>query len=219
MKKIGIIFFMLALLVNACKKDSPEDQIIFQDSFVSNKGWTIGGDNYSSFSISNGQYQMMLDTSGAIMFSFAPYGFNPYSGEINYPYSLKVVCSMALKDESKVGSAGFVFNFIDGDNFSYAIIYSMGLFSLIQKIDGIFYKLGSGETSAILVGSSVANSLELIQKASTLEFKVNGQTVGTFQKDKANTDVRVGLMIMTHSDNFYTGFTASFKDFVLTKLQ
>lgn len=196
MKKIGILFIALAFLSIACKKNSPENQIIFQDDFSTNKGWTVGNIQSLIYAYNNSKYQITVDTPGIMCWSFAPYGFTPYSGEINYTYSLKVDFTITLDDNSKLGLAGLLFNYIDNQNFSFVFISDNGFYEILQKLNGTPYTIVPATSSkAINLEKGSVNTLELIQNAKTLELNINNQSIGTFQIGKVNSDIRVGLMV------------------------
>lgn len=222
MKKIGILFLLLVFLAVACKKNTPENEVIFQDDYSTNKGWTTGSTptNSCSFAYNNGKYQITLDTSGVMCWAYVPYGYTPYSGEINYTYSLKVDCSINLDDNSKIGYAGFIFNYIDNDNFSVTLISNSGTFEIGQRIGGNSYQIVYPTTSsAINMGSGSINTLEITQNKTTLELNINDKPIGTYQMGKVNSDIRIGLLVSSSEGTDFSKVVASFDNFVLTKIQ
>lgn len=214
MKVRALQIVFIVCLAAACNKKN-ENRIVFQDGFSSNQGWPVGNEEGYSYGFNNGKYEMKIDTVEWYSWVHAP-----YSGAINFNYSIKVDCALNLKDNSKVAAAGFIFNHIDNNNFAVAIITNNGFCTIFQIKNGTFNSIKNWtNTSAITITAGSINKLEIIQRASTVDFLINNQSVGSFPMNRINAAVKVGFWAQTQKEANFSPVVASFDNFIVSAIQ
>jgi hypothetical protein len=212
MKKLIPIILITLMTIASCKKDE-EENIVYQTNFSENDGWYIGESEDFTHRIYQNKYEIGVNSPNYYVYSIAPYS------DITFDYSISVDCSLTLDDSTKLGALGLTYNYFDKDYYTFFIIYNDGYFQVTKK-EGHNYTtlIQSNVNNGILNNSGQTNRLEVIQRSTSAEFKVNDIVVGTLSYERDYPKVKAGLAALAVADPYFTNVKAMFDNFVIKKL-
>jgi len=217
-KGFYLILFIIIAIVSCKKKDSestPTLNIIYQDDLTTDKQtWLTDSSSTHLRKFYQGHYLLREDTIGQFVYSLAPYG------TLNFAYSVQVDAIIQLDNPYKIGEIGFVFNFIDDNNFHLLEIYSNGTYRIYVRNNGNYSSIVTTTfCSTIKTGSGVKNTIKIIQNKTTMELQINNISINTFSIPISNVNTRIGLTTGTGvSLNNFTPVTGLFNNFILIKI-
>ena len=215
--KSFLLLFILLLLVWSCKKkhDDPQpeklDELVYQTTFDDMTWSTRTGKHYTS-AYNSSQLALSVDTINWYGIEISP------SQELTYNYSVQVDVTILLDDPNKVGYGGFVYNYIDANNYCIFYVGTNGIF-YAYKIEGGEYHILVYNTFSkdLLKGSSQKNKIELRQYDNSQVVILNGVTQASLPSQRPAGYLRVGLAVSS-SSNYYTPTTALFDNFTIKKI-
>ncbi len=204
---------LLIYLMLSCKKDE-HTNLIYQTNFdTDDNTWGETCDTQYCFKYDQGKYDVDVYIPNVSVWAYAPCGI------LNTTYSLSVDCTIQLTDVTKFGGAGFVYNWIDDTNYKVFLISSNGEFEILEKNGSNLNTMNSWAAStAIKTGNGVVNTLNLKQSASSIEFLVNGISLGVFQYSQS-FNFKVALTVSSGATSSeFTPIATSFDNLVIEKL-
>lgn len=201
---------LIFILFDACHKEKP-NPTIYQTNFDSGTGWSNVTSGPPTLIFVRDHYEISVGIAGEDVWAYAPCGL------ISTNYSMSADFSIRLSDNTKSGYVGFVFNYFDGDNYELFRISNGGYFDVLKKSLGAEVILNSWTASSVIIqGVDMTNRLEIDQLDNSVDFKINGQSLGSFPYVRA-LSFRVGLLAATGTGTDFTSVTGSFDNLIIKK--
>lgn len=212
MKNLLTLLLLTLTVLSSCKKDE-DDYIIKKESFDEPGLWYNDNNEEYSCIVNKGKLEMTVNVP-----DFCAYWLDLYT-EITYDYSVSADCSLILEDKTMDGILGIEYNHFDKVFYSVFIITKNGVFSVV-KYEGAKQTtlLSSAIDKSILGPSGEINHLEVLQRSSSTEFKVNHITVGTISYGRTYPKVKAGLLINSFEEPYFTKTKAEYDNFTIRKL-
>lgn len=214
MKNQILLVLFLTVIFSACQKDKHVSKELLNDPLTSQaNNWLEDSSGFYAAKFSGGHYMISVDTAGIFVYTLAPYGL------LNSAYSVQVDASMSLDDPSKVANVGFVFNYIDANNYSVVDIYSAGAYDI--------WSISSGQPKQVVAATpikevsfspSAYNTIKIIQNSSQVELKINDVSVTKGDLKLPSSNFKVGIFAGTQTDPYYSPVKGYFNNFILTQL-
>lgn len=215
--KSSLIIFSCLLFFWGCKKkeEDPQptrpDELVYETTFDDPTWQARIGRHYTS-TYNASEYKLSVDTLGWLGYEIAP------TNDLTYNYIVQVDATILLDDESKLGYAGFIYNYINAQNYCVVNVGTNGIFYINQIEDGTSQILVYNTVSKdLLKGSGQTNTIALRQYNNSLVLILNGVHQGTLPFKRPTTYFRVGLEA-TSSTDYYTPTVALFDNFSIKKI-
>lgn len=215
--KYRFAVFFCCLLVLSCKKKESDpapvqpDETIYTTGFDDGTWATHSSSKYTSV-YDKEEFNLSIDTMNWFGYEIAP---NNY---FNSSYSIEADVKITIDDVNQVGYAGFIYNYVNYNNYSILNICTNGTFFAYQVVDGVGQQLIYSTISRALVkGSGQANNIKIKQRSGSQEYIFNGISQGLFPFKKDTRMVSAGLTVTTYK-NYYTPTKASFDNFIIKKI-
>jgi hypothetical protein len=211
LRRTTVFVLVIIGLLTSCKKDEPKVSLIYQADFdVDNGTWfkfCQSGEYCCKHT--QGKYEIAVDKLNYFAYAFAP------CGPIDSPYYMSVDCTIRTTDNTKIGYAGLIYNYVDDNNYKIFFIASDGKYRIFKKVSGTLSGLNGWTSSpAIKIGPQVVNTLKLDQHPNTIEFFVNGTSLNVFQNGEG-ANFRVGLIV----GSALASDVGSFDNLVINKIK
>ncbi len=212
MKQRFVTLIIILTIIISCKK-SEENPIVYQSTLsASDPSWYTGSGVGYSIGFSQGKYEISTTSSGSFAYAFAPVS------SISYPYSISVDASIQLTDTSKLGYCGFIFNFVDINDYTALMITSGGRFGIFEFANGSYsMPVPITQTNALKQGSGVVNTIQLTQNSNSVEIRINDTVINNFTLALVSNG-RVGLFAQSATDRSFTNTIGGFNNLVMKKL-
>ena len=212
MKTILSIIVITFVLISSCKKEKNDD-IVYQTTFTKDYYWFANTTDQYAYKVNPDNYEIDVNTSHYDAYAIAP------CATINFDYSVSVDCLILLDDNKKLGAAGIMYNYYNENLYTFILLYTDGYFQVVKK-EGTSYTILIQSTlnNTIKKGIGQINKIDVIQRSSSAEFKINNTLVGTLSTVKEFTSVRVGLLACTAADPYFTNVQAVFDNYVIKKM-
>ncbi|MBC7486026.1 MAG: hypothetical protein H7282_04670 [Cytophagaceae bacterium] len=216
MKSYLIIFICLCILSSCKKKEDapqpvPADKLLYETTYA-DASWTTRSTSKSASSYNSETFRIAIDTVNWMAYELAPYY------ELDNMYAVQVDVKLSLTDNTKLGYAGFIYNYIDTDNYCVMQLCNNGTFFAYQVKMGtgiqLFYNTVSKDLKK---GPDQTNTIAIRQGNNSQEFILNGISQGTFPFKQERGYVRVGVLATTYP-SYYTPLVATFDNFVIKKI-
>jgi hypothetical protein len=218
MKSYLIIFSCLCLLFSCKKKEEdPQakkaDELTYETNF-SDQTWSTHTTTRYTSEYESQSLKISVDTLNWVAYELAP-----YTDQLDYTYSMQVDVKLSLEDETKLGRAGFMYNYIDTANYCVMLILNNGAFYAYKKEMSQFSTLFYITVSKDLIkGSGQTNTIALRQYDNSQEFIFNGVSQGILPFKKVRGYIKAGLCVATDNSGLYTPLSATFDNFVIKQI-
>ena len=216
MKFYPFIFLCLFITLSCKKKESDPTpmqpgKIIYTTTFDEGTWTTHTSSKYTS-AYDKESFNLSIDTMNWFGYELAPSVF------LTTSYSIEADVKITLHDVNQLGYAGFIYNYVNFENYSIMNICTKGSFFAYKITNGVGEQLVYNTFSrALIKGSGQNNTIKIKQRQHSQEFIFNGISQGILSFERDNRLVAVGVTAVTYPD-FYTPTKATFDNFTVKQI-